>query len=148
MIKGRRIYHTRPFKFMDSPWRAFCWSWWKYWLNPKSYWRACRDYYERARYGYAYTDLYSLDAYICQWLPFALRDFYEQDYLTVKWNTRKSARQISIMSFGFDSGWEIISMDKRMEDPKGHWEKNWKNLHTHFKVGLREFGRHFFHLWW
>lgn len=47
--------------------------WWKHWLSWRTYWNWVVWYYQRATRGYADCDTWSLDDYLNEWLPNALR---------------------------------------------------------------------------
>src|ERR1700677_2441392 len=58
---------------LSSGYRVFTSYWWKYWLSPSSYYYWAKYKIQRAQRGWADCDTWSLDDYLGQWLPHALR---------------------------------------------------------------------------
>lgn len=96
----------KPFPFMDGSYRMFCKPWWGYWLNPKSYWRACRRYWNRARYGWDGEDIYSLDDYLAQWMPYAVASCtWHINYYTKQ--NEKEKQKFYYMCMGWEALWHL-----------------------------------------
>jgi hypothetical protein len=53
-----------PFRFMHSGYRRWCGPWWKFYLNPKNYYREVIKIWKRGRYGWCVEDTFSLDCYL------------------------------------------------------------------------------------
>ena len=62
-----------PFRFMYSGYRRWCKPWWKFYLNPKSYYREIMNLWQRARYGWSIEDTFSLDDHLATWMPYAVK---------------------------------------------------------------------------
>src|ERR1700677_1618409 len=58
---------------LSSGYRTFTSYWWKYWLSPSSYYYWVKYKIQRANRGWADCDVWSLDYYLSQWLPDALK---------------------------------------------------------------------------
>lgn len=58
---------------LGSGYRVGCSYWWKYWLSPRSYYNCVKWNIQRASRGWADCDTWSLDSYLSEWLPDALR---------------------------------------------------------------------------
>jgi len=58
---------------LSSGYRVFTSYWWKYWFSPSSYYYWAKYKIQRANRGWADCDVGSLDYYLSQWLPDALK---------------------------------------------------------------------------
>lgn len=58
---------------LSSGYRPFCGRWWKHWLDPQTYYYWLKYKSQRAQRGWADCDVWSLDSYLAEWLPNALR---------------------------------------------------------------------------
>jgi hypothetical protein len=56
-----------------SGYRLFCKPWWKHWLSPQTYFYYVKYKWQRANRGWADCDVWSLDGYLVEWMPDALR---------------------------------------------------------------------------
>lgn len=57
---------------LSSGYRILCWPWFKYWIDPRSYYYWMKYKIQRAQRGWADCDVWSLDDYLTEWLPGAL----------------------------------------------------------------------------
>lgn len=51
---------------LRSPYRRFCWAWWGWYLNPMTYFRHFREFVQRGRRGWADSDIWGMDGYLCE----------------------------------------------------------------------------------
>ena len=58
---------------LGSGYRFGCSYWWKHWLDPRTYYYYVKYKIQRANRGWANCDTWSLDNYLAEWLPDALR---------------------------------------------------------------------------
>lgn len=58
---------------LGSGYRVFTSYWFKHWLSPSTYWNWVKWKIQRANRGWADCDTWSLDGYLSDWLPDALR---------------------------------------------------------------------------
>lgn len=58
---------------LGSGYRFGCSYWWKHWLDPRTYYYYVKYKIQRANRGWANCDTWSLDNYLSEWLPDALR---------------------------------------------------------------------------
>ena len=58
---------------LKSGYRIFCSRWWKHWFSPSTYFYWLKYKVQRAQRGWADCDTWSLDCYLSEWLPNALR---------------------------------------------------------------------------
>jgi len=93
----------------------------------------------RAKYGYDHTDAYSLEYYLCSWLPNAIREIKDTnrpDRFTQKqWN-----KILEKMAQGFEAGYYLRTepFDRKI----------WDKKHKIFKRGMKLFAENFFDLWY
>src|SRR5664279_5964303 len=71
----------RPRVAFRSGWFAGTYRRSHYLTHPWLYWHNLREevraFWQRGRYGYARRDWWSLDCYLCTWLPRAIRDYQD-----------------------------------------------------------------------
>lgn len=58
---------------LGSGYRVFTRYWFKHWLNPGTYYYYVKYKIQRANRGWADCDIWSLDNYLAEWLPDALK---------------------------------------------------------------------------
>ena len=58
---------------LSSGYRPFIWEWWKHYLSPRTYYYYVKYKIQRANRGWADCDIWSLDNYLAEWLPDALK---------------------------------------------------------------------------
>jgi len=102
--------------------------------------REVRDFFERGWYGYARTDVWSLDGYLAAWLPSALRQMrdgysYPPDLTSDEWREK-----LTVMIAAFEKAFRFIDMDY-----ESHEEV--EELIEHSKLGMQEFIDRFYDLW-
>lgn len=102
--------------------------------------REVGDFFERGWWGYARTDVWSLEGYLAAWLPSALRQMrdgwsYPPDLTPDEWQEK-----LSLMIGAFEDAFRLIDMDY-----SSHEEA--KELIDHSKPGMQEFIDRFYDLW-
>ena len=65
---------------LGSGYKMFCSRWWKHWLSPQTYYYWLKYKIQRAQRGWADCDTWSLDNYLAEWLPAALRHLKEHSH--------------------------------------------------------------------
>jgi hypothetical protein len=65
---------------LGSGYKMFCSRWWKHWLSPQTYYYWLKYKIQRAQRGWADCDTWSLDNYLAEWLPAALRHLKEHQH--------------------------------------------------------------------
>jgi hypothetical protein len=58
---------------LSSGYRRFIWRWWKHYLSPRTYYYYFKYKIQRANRGWADCDIWSLDNYLAEWIPDALK---------------------------------------------------------------------------
>src|SRR5258708_1981831 len=70
----RRYYRKEEtVNSLGSGYRLFVWPWWRHWFSPHTYYYWMKYKVQRAQRGWADCDVWSLDNYLAEWLPGALR---------------------------------------------------------------------------
>jgi len=123
---------------------SFCTGYnWKY--NLKHPWKIIQHiYYEikqfiqRGLYGYADSDCWDLDGYLCHWLPTAIRRIGKTSYPgNITFN--KWQRIIEKMAVGFETTTKIIDLDYDFKEER--------RLKKKMDEGFKLFHEYFMHLW-
>ncbi len=118
---------------------------WRYPLDALNYlWFECKWFVQRGLYGYADCDVWSLDGYLCEWLPSALRRFktghsYPGTGLANK--MEKWAAMLETMALGFES------YDKMWGEVFDVTSVEGKQLIASWDKGSKLFIKWFGHLW-
>jgi hypothetical protein len=104
------------------------------------YWRELICFYRRGMYGYSYRDLWSLDWYLLQWLPTAIRELnrtrhsYPADMTDEEWG-----KVLEEMADGFEVALKI-------QDEL--WiEEQHKKEYAQAERAFELFAKYFYHLW-
>lgn len=142
----------KPLAFHHNPYRRWCWSWWKHWVDVRQICREVKWVWQRARYGYAECDLFSLDAYLASWLPSALRELNE----TLNTVTVQSPRQHREMLYAIEAweglrhlSWECECWnDETKYDDVMFWEKHDEYWRKRWEFGERYFMKNIRRYWW
>lgn len=58
--------------YFGSGYRMFCWPWFRHWLQPDTYYRPFVHAYQRVTRGWADSDTWNLDDWLCEVLPPAI----------------------------------------------------------------------------
>ena len=141
-------------------WFPICRTWTKITDIP----REIKWFIQRGRRGYADCDTWSLDAYLCKWLPIAIRELKDRSLgypsficghkvgsgkCTSECDEKGSKRWKSIledMAQGFEAG-SVFEEDYFIDD-KGKFEREkYKALQKKFDKGMLLFKKYFFNLW-
>jgi len=134
----------KPCKFMNSACRRWCWSWWKFYLDPMQLAREIKWYWQRARYGYADCDLWSLDMYLASWMPSALRDLKDG----LEKHIVQSRRRVREMNYSIEAweGLRHIGWDCECWNDPNNWTRpdNFWKQHDEFWFRRWNFGASFF----
>ena len=111
---------------IQSGYRVGTRRWFKHWLNPMTYINTIIWLYQRARYGWAECDVWSLDRYLAEWLPFALM-------------------HLKNTTHGFPC---LMYTDEQMSNPEGitstavdQAKIKWDNILDHMILGFRAYNR-------
>ncbi len=141
------------------PLKIFWWSMCGFfeWFYPKYRYRDIKHFIQRGRRGYADCDVWSLDSYLCDWLPKALKDLrnLKASYPASMSSVEEWAKKIRIMEKGFESARKLGDADfmvmyKRKENghPLFRYDKARQARYEHdFKEGMKLFVKHFDGLW-
>lgn len=104
-----------------------------------------KHWYQRAKNGYSYQDVWSLDSYLDEMLPKALRELakvnngYPQELESLEeWNDI-----LEEMVQGFEAHKKISELEFDIDNPK-----EYKELENKFKKGMKLFVRYYGSLWW
>ena len=62
---------------LTSGYRRFCWPWWRHWLDPRTYWVACKTFYQRGVYGWSERDVWSVDMYLSEVIAEMLEEYLQ-----------------------------------------------------------------------
>ena len=127
-----------PYFGIDSGYRPFCSYWWKFQLNPWTYYRAVKWFFQRAIRGWANCDVWSMDNYLNDILPGMLRRLkigcsYPMDMTPEEW-----LNILEEMAVGFESGNKIDDCFDPNEE---------KELRAKFDRGMELFVKYYNHLW-
>lgn len=151
----------RKFEFWQlSGWRRFSWWWWKDVLNPINYWIALRIFWQRGRRGWSDHDLISLDMYLAEWMPDALRHLQARN-MDLNFDKLKGRRKFQRMIIGWEAAWHCSEACDCMLSFSGYgsdhpqddsWTDRYKKYHQEYwwrrwEDGSRLFRHHFFRLW-
>lgn len=136
--------------------RWFCGYWWRYWLNPVSYWRWMKWYVQRARRGYSDHDIWGLCDYLSEMIPNALEALkhdsmgHPGDLTPEEWDTK-----LDEMVAGFRAAGDILNLTGCPDDPDEM--KDWFHSGKHREwnaereavrqKGFAEFTEWFLGLW-
>ena len=93
---------------------------------------------QRGTRGYADCDVWDLDAYLCSWLPQAIRQLRDTGWsYPIKETNEKWKLILSEMADGFEAHYKLTQL----------CDENYQELETKFKKGLRLFVKYFSCLW-
>jgi hypothetical protein len=112
-------------------------------FSPVELARAIKTFYQRGRRGYADSDLWSLDWYLLEILPSALKKLsqtthsYPPNITYKRWQ-----KTLGQMQSGFEAGKQLLDLDYDLSD-----KKKQRQLQTTFDKGMLLFHLHFFDLW-
>jgi hypothetical protein len=133
--------------------------------------RDLRDVVQRGLYGYAESDLYSLETYLSDWLPSALReirpalleqpgamlsevvkDYYKEwpPHKTTKKEWAAARRKWEQVLDGMIDGWETVNDIRRHDSvllPGETSNQRWRRQKRTIKKGMRLMGKHILSLW-
>ena len=134
------------FAWHRNGWQPYSWFWWRHWFDWAALLREGHAVWRRGWYGYAPRDLWSLDAYLATWLPYAIKEFRERnnghpcDMASKQWD-----KELRAMEAGWIAARHILEQcGHACWTEKGHgvrWEKQWNS-------GSKIFMKRFFHLWY
>ena len=133
--------------YARNGYRWTCWEFWQHILRLPIYmWRELRDFYLRGMYGYANSDLWSLDCYLSSWMPNALEDMknhpmgcaLEDGDMDTIIDAFVTSNEIDEMVGLFDENDKLVKdhakvikkQHKRMEKGFAAMGKNFKSLWT------------------
>lgn len=135
-----------PFRFMHSGYRRWCGPWWKFYLNPKNYYREVIKIWKRGRYGWCVEDTFSLDCSLSLWMPYAVKAtaWYILHYTK---NTPNDEKKLYYSIVAWEAlwhlGWNCECYDRKvdgMEHDK-FWQRRYEFCMPIFTKTLRR-------LWW
>ena len=124
------------------------------------------DFIQRGLYGYAESDLYSLDTYLSDWIPSALRDIrpalleqpgsmlgevikgYDEEWpphnpTDADWAAAR--RKWEFVLDGMIAGWETVNDIRRHDSaplPDETYSQRWRRQKRTIKKGMRLMGKH------
>lgn len=120
--------------------RKFCLPWWKHFFSPSSYYKPVKWFLQRGWRGYADSDVWSIDAYLCEFMPQALEDLkldpgYPCGLGEKKWNAI-----LDDISEGFRAAYTLADYAYETDTQR-------ENLEKIQKKGLKLFVKYFNNLW-
>ena len=116
----------------------------------KDLWFELKAMWQRAYRGYADKDLWSIDMYLAQWLPVAIKQFRETTYsVPMGLSKQQWDHELKIMEHAFIAAqhmqltgvctcWDSNTFDGVKHD--AYWKRRWLYC-------SRIFMKRFFHLW-
>lgn len=111
------------------------------WIPIDHYWRELKYFFQRGLYGYSESDVWSLDAYLCTWLPSAIMELRDQSHGCPQDLEMEEWKEIlRRIAKGFEAKNQLIeSVD--------HSKKEEELLEEQFQEGMKWFVKYFTHLW-
>ena len=99
-------------------------------------------FYQRGRYGFSTQDVWSIDFYLCDWMPKAIRQLKKESrgHPIESKNIREWRNTLEKIARGFEAGNKLSSLDFMENETRPEvWKPN---------EGLTLFKKYFINLWW
>lgn len=130
-------YSTKPWEYIGDVYRKLKW------------------FYQRGKRGYSDNSVWSLDWYLCEWMPQALRELKEQVHGTPIVDTGRVIEDPNDCDTLTMEEWkatieylaETFDIGRQIQDYGYKTPEEYQKAYKRFQHGMRMFNEYFFNLW-